>query len=133
LDQHYGLTMKRSGSHLSGLFFALLALVAQLAFGAAAPDTEPALALHEAALICHAPSAAHGKTSPARHHHVPVSVFCPLWTALTAPTPLLTAAGPLLPAPGQTLFRRPGLPPPATAPPSIPFRLAQPRAPPVLA
>jgi hypothetical protein len=125
--------MRRSGSHLSGLFFALLALVAQLAFDAAAPDIELPLALHEAALICHAPSGAQGKTPPAQHHHVPVSVFCPLWTALTAPAPLLTSAGPLLPAPSQTLFRRPGLPPLSAAPPSVAFRLAQPRAPPVLA
>jgi hypothetical protein len=125
--------MRRSGIHPPGWFFALLALVAQLAFGAVVPNIELPLALHEAALICQAPSAAQGKTPPAQHHHMPVSVFCPLWTTLTAPTPLLISAGPLLPAPIQTLFRRPGLPPPSTAPPSIPFRLAQPRAPPVQA
>jgi hypothetical protein len=125
--------MRRFGSKPSGLFCALLALVAQLAFGAAVPNMELPLALHEAALICHARSPDQGKTPPAQHHHAPVSAFCPLWTTLTAPSSLLASAGPLLPAPVQTLFRRPGLPPPSTAPPSIPYRLAQSRAPPVLA
>lgn len=125
--------MRRSASHPRGLFFALLALVAQLAFGAAVPNMELPLALHEAALICHARSADKGKTPPAQHHRLPVRAFCPLWTALTAPAPLLASAGPLLPVPPQTLFRRPGLPPPSAAPPSIAFRLARSRAPPVLA
>lgn len=125
--------MRRVGTQPLGLFCALLALVAQLAFGAAVPNMERPLALYEAALICHAGSADAGKTPPAQHHHVPVSAFCPLWTTLTAPGALLASAGPLLPAPVQTLFRRAGLPPPATAPPSVRFRLAQSRAPPVLA
>jgi len=124
--------MRRSGPHPSGLFCALLALVAQLALGAAVPDMELPLALNDAALICHAPSADQGRTPPAQHHHLPLSAFCPLCGTLTTPAPLLPAAGPLLPVPVATLFHRPGLPPPATAPPSIPFRLAQPRAPPVL-
>lgn len=125
--------MRRCGSHPSGLFFALLALVVQLAFGAAVPDMQRPLALHQAALICHARSPDQGKTPPGQHHHVPLSAFCPLWTALIVPSPLPAPAGPLLPAPVATLFRRAGLPPPSTAPPSIPFRLAQSRAPPVLA
>lgn len=125
--------MRRFGSQPWGLFCALLALVAQLAFGAAVPNMEQPLALHEAALICHARSPDHGKAPPAQHHHVPVGAFCPLWTALTAPGSLLASAGPLLPAPIQTLLPRAELPPPSTAPPSIPFRLAQSRAPPLLA
>ncbi len=125
--------MRRSGTHPSGLFFALLALVAQLAIGASTPNMELPLALHEAALICHARSADEGKTPPTQHHHVPLSAFCPLWTALAAPTPLLADTAPPPPAPNQTLFRRSGLPPPSTAPPTIPFRLAQSRAPPILA
>jgi len=124
--------MRRSGPHPSGLFCALLALVAQLALGAAVPDMELPLALNRAALICHAPSPDQGKTPPAQHHHLPLSLFCPLCSTLSTPAPLLPAAGPLLPAPVAMLFHRPGLPPPATAPPSIPFRLAQPRAPPIL-
>jgi hypothetical protein len=115
------------------LFCALFALVAQLSFGAVVPDMELPLALNRAALICHAPAPDQGKTPPAQHHHVPLRAFCPLCTTLTAPGPLLLPAG-LLPAgPAETLFHRPGLPPPSTAPPSIPFRLAQSRAPPVLA
>ena len=125
--------MRRSGPHPSGLFCALLALIAQLAFGAVMPDMKLPLALNQAALICHAHSPDQGKTPPAQHHHLPLSAFWPLCSTLTAPSPLLPAAGPLLPAPFATPFHRPGLPPPSTAPPSIPFRLAQPRAPPVLA
>jgi len=125
--------MSRSGIRPSGLFFALLALVAQLAFGAVVPNLELPLALHDAAIICQAPAPDHGKTLPGHHHHVPVSAFFPLWTALTAPAPLLASAGPSLPPPTQAMFHRPGLPPPSTAPPAVPFRLAQPRAPPVLA
>ena len=125
--------MRRSGPHPSGLFCALLALVAQLAFGAAVPDMELPLALNQAALICHARSPDQGKTPPAQHHHVPLSLFCPLCSSLTVPSPLAASTGPLVPAPVATLFHRPGLPPPSTAPPSVPFRLAQPRAPPVLA
>jgi len=110
-----------------------LALVAHLAFGAAVPDMELPLALNQAALICHAGSPNQGKTPPAQHHHLPLSAFCPLFSTLTAPSALLPPAGPQVPAPIATLFHRPELPPPSTAPPSIPFRLAQPRAPPVLA
>jgi len=125
--------MRRSGPRPSGLFFALLALIAQLAFGAAVPDMELPLALNRAAVICHAGSADQGKTPPAQHHHVPLSLFCPLVSTLAVPAPLLPPGGPWLPAPIATLFHRPGLPPPSAAPPSIPFRLAQSRAPPVLA
>jgi len=125
--------MRRSDIGPSGLLFALLALVAQLAFGAVVPNVELPLALHDAAIICQAPSSDQGKIPPAQHHHVPVSAFCPLlWTALTAPTPLLASAGPLLPLRTATLFHRPELPPPATAPPAVLFRIAQPRAPPIL-
>lgn len=123
--------MRRSGPHLRGLFCALSALMAQLVFGAVVPNMELPLALHRAALICHAPSPDHGKTPPAQHHHVPLRAFCPLWAALIVPSPLPAPAGPLVPAPVATLFRRAGLPPPSTAPPSIPFRLAQSRAPPI--
>ena len=123
--------MRRSGPHPSGLFCALLALVAQLAFGAAVPDMELPLALNQAALICHARSPDQGKTPPAQHHHLPLSRFCPLCSTLSTPTPLAAPAGPLLPTPVATLHHRPGLPPPPTAPPSNPFRLAQSRAPPV--
>lgn len=126
--------MRRSGIGPSGLFLVMLALVAQLAFGAVVPNVELPLALHDAAIICHAPSPDQGKTSPARHHHVPLSaLYPPLWMALTAPAPLLATAGPPLPRPIETLFHRPGSPQPATAPLAVPFRLAQPRAPPALA
>jgi len=124
--------MRWSGIRPSGLFFALLALVAQLAFGAVVPNVELPLALHDAAIICQAPAPDQGKTPPAQHHHVPAGAFCPLWVSVIAPTPLLASTGPLLPLPTQTLCHRPGLPPPAAAPPAVAFRLAQPRAPPVL-
>jgi len=125
--------MRCSGIRPPGLLFALLAVVAQLAFGAVVPNVELPLALHDAAIICQAPAPGHGKTPPAQHHHAPIDAFCPLWVSVSATTPLLASSGPLLPLPSQALFQRPVLAPPATAPPAAPFRLAQPRAPPALA
>lgn len=129
----YGRTMRRCGIHPSGLFVAMLALVVQLAFGAAVPDMRLPLALHQVAFICHAPAPGEGKAPPAQHHRVPLGAFCPQWMTAVAPGLLPAPAAPALPALVPTLFARAGLPPPQTAPPGIPFRLAQPRAPPALA
>jgi hypothetical protein len=116
-----------------GTFLAALALVAQLALGSVAPDPEQALALHDAAIICHAPPPGHAKLPPAQHHRVPIGQFCPLWTALTAPHPLLPSAVSSPHVPAVMAWHRPGLPPPAIAPPAAPYPSAQPRAPPILA
>jgi hypothetical protein len=117
----------------SGLFLALLALVAQLAFGAVVPRPDVALVLDQAGPICHAAAPADGTTPPAPHRHMPDCQFCPLCMALATPGIVLPGAGPHLPPPQVAAFRRPGLPPPATAPPVVALLAAQPRGPPVLA
>ena len=117
----------------SGLFLALLALVAQLAFGAVVPRPEVALALDEVGVICHAAAPSDGPTPPAHHHHMPDCSFCPLCMSLATPGVVLPGAAPRVPSPQIAAFRRPGLPPPATAPPVTPLLSAQPRGPPTLA
>ena len=117
----------------SGVFLALLALVAQLAFGAVVPRPEVALVLDQAGVICHAPTPSDGTTPPAQHHHMPDCQFCPLCMSLATPGIVLPGAVPHPPPPQAAAFRRPGLPPPATAPPIAAVLAAQPRGPPVLA
>jgi hypothetical protein len=117
----------------SGLFLALLALVAQLAFGAVVPRPELALVLDGGGVICHAPPAPGDTTPPAHHQPMPDCQFCPLCVSLATPGIVLPGAGPNPPPPRVVAFHRPGLPPPATAPPVIALRSAQPRGPPVLA
>jgi hypothetical protein len=116
----------------SGLFLALLALVAQLAFGAVVPRPEVALALDEAGVICHAAAPSDGTPPPAHHHPMPDCQFCPLCMSLASPGVVLPGATPGPPPPQVAAFRRPGLPPPATAPPVAPSLAAQPRGPPTL-
>jgi hypothetical protein len=117
----------------SGLFFALLALVVQLAFGAVVPRPEIALVLTDAGVICHSPAPSDGTTPPAHHHPMPDCQFCPLCVSLATPGIVLPGAGPKLPPPQVVAFHRPGLPPPATAPPVPALLSARPRGPPVLA
>jgi hypothetical protein len=135
----------------SGLFLALLALVAQLAFGAVVPRPEVALVLNDLGTICHAPAPSDvatateratppdgttpsdGTRPPVQHHHgAPDCLFCPLCMSLATPGIVLPGAVPGLPPPQVAAFRRPGLPPPATAPPVPALLSAQPRGPPVL-
>ncbi len=120
-------------SPASGLFLTLLALVAQLAFGSVVPRPEMALLLGEAGVICHAPTPPDGTTPPAHHSPMPDCQFCPLCVSLTTPGIVLPGAVPSLPAPQVAVFRRPGLPPPAIAPPVAALLSAQPRGPPALA
>ena len=117
----------------SGLFLALLALVAQLAFGAVVPRPEIALVLDGGGVICHAPAPSDGTAPPGHHHRMPDCPFCPLCMSLATPGIVLPGAipGPL--PPQVVAFHRPGLPPPATAPPAVPLLSAQPRGPPALA
>ena len=119
--------------HAPGLFLALLALVAQLAFGAVVPRPEIALMLDDAGIICHAPAASDSTTPPAHHHHMPDCQFCPLCLSLATPGIVLPEAPPRPLPPQVAAFRRPDLPPPATAPPVASLLSTQPRgAPPVL-
>jgi len=115
-----------------GLFLALLALVAQLAFGAVVPRPEVALALDEAGTICHASAQSDGTGPPAHHDHMPDCQFCPLCMSLATPGIVLPDATPRPPRPQVTAFHRPELPPPATAPPLAALLTAQPRGPPGL-
>jgi hypothetical protein len=116
----------------SGLFLALLALVVQLAFGAVVPRPEIAYVMDDAGVICHAPAPSDGSLPPA-HHHTPDCQFCPLCMSLATPGIVLPGGPAGAPAPRSVAYHRPGLPPPATAPPAQPLRIAQPRGPPVLA
>jgi hypothetical protein len=116
-----------------GLLLALLALVAQLAFGAVVPRPELGLALDAAGIICHAPASSDGTAPPAHHHPMPDCQFCPLCMSLGTPGLVLPGAPPRPPSPRITAFRRPGLPPPAIAPPVAAVLSAQPRGPPALA
>jgi hypothetical protein len=117
----------------SGLFLALLALVAQLAFGAVVPQPEIALVLEGGGIICHAPAPSDGTAPPAHHHHMPDCPFCPLCMSLASPGIVLPGAAPSPLPPQVAAFHRPGLPPPATAPPAPASLAAQPRGPPILA
>jgi hypothetical protein len=116
-----------------GLCLVLLALMVQLAFGAVVPRPEIALVLDHSGVICHAPAPADGTTPPAHHHPMPDCQFCPLCMSLATPGIVLPGSAPNPPPPRIVAFRRPGLPPPATAPPVPESLAAQPRGPPVLA
>lgn len=123
----------------AGLLLALLALTAQLAFGAIVPRPELALVLQGGGVICHAPrpaGALRPAAAPARPIHRPTSPgspFCPLCTALATPGLVMPVAATAPSLPRLVAFRQPGLPPPATAPPATPRSAAQPRGPPILA
>ena len=126
----YGVTQRRIPA--SGVFLVLLAVVVQLAFGAIVPQPELALVLEGGGVICHAAAPSDGPP-PAQHHHMPDCQFCPLCMSLTTPCSVLPGAAPHPPSPQVVAFRRPGLPPPATAPPVAALLSAQPRGPPTLA
>jgi len=123
--------MRRSPAF--GTLMALLALVAQLAFAAVVPNPEIALVLQGDGPICHAPTPPGTPPQPTHHHRVPDCAFCPLCVSLATPSIVLPGAAPALPVPQVVAFRRPGLPPPATAPPGTAYLAAQPRGPPALA
>ena len=116
-----------------GWILALLALVAQLAFGAMVPRPEMALAQSRAAdRIKHAMTPGDDTTPPSHRHRMPDCQFCPLCMSLATPAIVMPGGSPSLRPPRIAAFRRPGLPPPATAPPAPTLLAAQPRGPPVL-
>ncbi|MGA3399610.1 MAG: DUF2946 family protein [Acetobacteraceae bacterium] len=123
--------MTRHRIPVSGLFLTLLALVAQLAFGAVVPRPEVALVLDQVGVVCHAAARSDGMPPPSHHHHTPDCMLCPLCVSLTTPGIVLPGAAPHPPLPRVAVFHRPGLPPPATAPPVAAVLSAQPRGPPV--
>ncbi len=109
-----------------GLFAALLALAAQLAFAASVP--QPVTLLLGLGAICHA-----DRTGPAPGHPPrpgPPGARSPRGRARAMPVPPRAAAPPL-PAPRRAEARIAVILPPSTAPPP-PFALAAaPRGPPV--
>jgi hypothetical protein len=124
--------VKQRRTSTTGLLFALLALTAQLAFGAIVPRPEVALVLQGTGVICHAPTPPGAPAQPTHHRGNPDNLLCPLCSALATPGMVLLAGCAALPAPRLIAFHRPGLPPPATAPPPAPRSAAQPRGPPIL-
>ncbi len=117
-----------------GLLLALLALAMQLGLVAAFPragdlargDNAAVLA---AATICHTDDGGPGPTEP----HTPDCALCPLCATVAASVFALPTGGASLPAPRLAAIPQQAAPPPATAPPTIDRRTAQPRAPPVQA
>jgi len=121
-----------------GMFAALLALIAQIALGAAAPEAElrlaaanAAVAALDAAPICHTDDA--GNPAPGqRPSHSNDCLACPLCVVAHAPVVALVVPPVAIPAPPETLADRSELPPPATAPPVFAWTANQPRAPPAV-
>ncbi len=112
-----------------GLLAALLALAAQLAFGAAVPH--PALGEPGFGIICHA-GQDEGSLPARPGHHAPDCAICPLCLSLTAPAPTLGET-PFVPVPRVRATLSPVVLPPATGPPAFAVAAAQPRGPPTLA
>lgn len=111
-----------------GLVAALLALMVQLALGAAVPNADARTRLTLAdAPICHTDDTG-GGPMPA---HLPDCLACPLCAAVHASAAVVLIPGSqAVPAAWLHPLPRPELPPPATAPPSLDRPPNQPRAPP---
>jgi hypothetical protein len=119
--------MMRDARQASGLFLALLALVAQLTLAAAVPATTVSLA----AMTSLCQHDGNPDAPPAPAHQAPDCLLCFFCHAAAAPIGLLTSA-PLLPAPTTTRIVSAVVLPPATAPPLRIFTVARPRGPPIL-
>jgi hypothetical protein len=117
----------------AGFLLALLALTAQLAFGAIVPRPEVALVLQGEGVICHAPQPPGVPAQPIHHRTNPNALLSPLCVALATPGLVLLGFAATPPPPRLIAFHRPGLPPSATALPTTPRSAAQPRGPPILA
>jgi hypothetical protein len=112
---------------LAGLFAVLLALTAQLGFGASVPN--PDLIGGIAGPICHVDPDSGGAPATPTHHPADCPV-CPLCAAAHAPAfAVLPQVAILLPSAAQVVVRG-ELPPPSTAPPAPHRPPSQPRAPP---
>jgi hypothetical protein len=112
-----------------GLLFTLLALMAQLASGAAVLRTEAVATLANATIICHADETS--DQAPPTQHHPADCLICPLCVSLSAPAFSLTVH-PTLPTPRVMVVARSVVLPPATAPPAIVVLAARSRGPPTI-
>ena len=111
-----------------GLMFTLLALVAQLASGAAVLRIQAAAALANVTVLCHADETS--DQAPAVPHSPADCPICPLCVALSAPAFALMTR-PELPLPRVFVVASAVVLPPPTAPPSTIVLAARPRGPPV--
>lgn len=118
---------QRRTSHL-GLMFTLLALMAQLASGAALLPVPVAAALANVTVICHADETS--DEAPAVPHNPADCPICPVCVSLSAPAYALMTH-PVLPPPRVVVVAPPVVLPPPTAPPSAAVLAAQPRGPPI--
>ena len=111
-----------------GRLLAILALMAQCAFGAGLQLPAPLAALADATTICHPHETS--DEAPRAPHSPADCPICPLCVSLSVPG-LTIAAGPSLSVPPVVMVARAAVLPPATAPPSSTVALAAgPRGPP---
>jgi hypothetical protein len=118
--------MMRDARRASGLFLALLALVAQLTMAVVVPVA--AVSLADVTVLCQHdgnPNAPH----PSPAHQSPDCLVCFFCHTATGPAGLI-AAVPMLPRPGTIVVARAVMLPPATAPPVRVVLAARPRGPP---
>lgn len=121
--------MKRDIARASGLFLALLAIVAQLTLAAAVPAS--AMSLADATVLCqHDTSAGTSQHRPPAHS-APDCVLCFFCHAASGPSALV-ATVPALTPPAAALIGAAVVLPPATAPPPRIILAARPRGPPIL-
>jgi hypothetical protein len=118
--------MKREIRQASGLFLALLALVAQLTLAAAVPAT--AISLADVTTLCQHDG--NPVAPPAPAHQMPDCQLCVVCHGASGAFGLLTAV-PALPQPTTIAIQRAAILPPATAPPLRFVIAARPRGPPV--
>jgi hypothetical protein len=119
--------MMRDARQASGLFLALLALVAQLTLAAAVPVSTVSLA--DVTVLCHHDGDPGAPPAPA--HQSPDCLLCFFCHNATGSVGMV-ATPPLLPAPVIVRVARQVVLPPATAPPVRVARAARPRGPPIL-
>ena len=118
--------MKREIRQASGLFLALLALVAQLTLAAAVPATTVSLA--DVTTLCQHDG--NPVAPPAPGHQMPDCQLCLVCHGVLGAFGLPTAA-PVLPEPLTIRVARAAVLPPATAPPLRFVTAARPRGPPI--
>lgn len=117
--------MMRDVHRASGLFLALLAIMAQLTVAAAVPLSTVSLA--DVTVLCQHDGGTDAPASPA--HQSPECLLCFFCHNATGPAGLAVAA-PELPAPAAVQVARAVVLPPATAPPPRVVLAARPRGPP---
>lgn len=123
----------RRPSRLLSLLVATMALVSQLALGAAVlPDDAAQVqlaALDAVSILCHTDGTTGGHGDAPTHHRGSGHALCPLDVSLALPSAALASA-PHLPAPPLPLTLRARPLPPARAPPTPMLVAAYPRGPP---